>query len=241
MPLTDTAIKKAKPADKPVKMFDGGGMFLLVTPTGQRYWRLKYRFDGKEKLLAIGVYPETGLAVARKKREEARELLAAGVDPGAAKKEAKRQRALSVANSFEAVAREWFESQRGGWSATYADKVIASLEGDAFPILGSRPIAEIEAHHFVDVLRAIEARGVRETAKRVLQRCRAVFQFAVMTGRCTRNPANDVDAAIILKKGPAVQHMARVKPQQLGSMSFRVESNTVTGASPARTGWPAGA
>jgi integrase len=215
MPLTDTAIKKAKAADKPVKMFDGGGMFLLVTPTGQRYWRLKYRFDGKEKLLAIGVYPETGLAAARKKREEARELLAAGVDPGTAKKEAKRQRALSVANSFEAVAREWFEGQRGGWTATYADKVIASLEGDVFPALGSRPISEIEAHHLVDLLRAVEARGVRETAKRILQRSRAVFQYGIMTGRCARNPASDVDAAVILKKGPPVQHMARVKALEL--------------------------
>ncbi|WP_206953333.1 tyrosine-type recombinase/integrase [Trinickia acidisoli] len=215
MPLTDTAIKNAKAADKPIKMFDGGGLFLLVNPAGQRYWRLKYRFDGKEKLLAIGVYPETGLAAARKRRDEARELLAAGTDPGEAKKEAKRQRALSAANSFEAVAREWFEGQRGGWTAGYADKVIASLEGDVFPTLGARPIAEIEAHHLVDILRTVEARGVRETAKRILQRSRAVFQYGIMTGRCARNPASDVDAAVILKKGPGVQHMARVKALEL--------------------------
>ncbi|MGF6610761.1 putative nucleotidyltransferase [Paraburkholderia sp. WSM4175] len=215
MALTDTAIKNTKAAEKPNKLFDGGGLFLLITPAGQKYWRQKYRFGGKEKLLAIGVYPDVGLAAARKKRDEARELLAAGIDPGEARKDDKRLRALSAANSFEAVAREWFEGQRGGWTAGYAEKVIASLEGDVFPSIGSRPIAEIEAPRLVELLRTIEARGVRETAKRILQRSRAVFQSAIMTGRCARNPASDVDAAVILKKGPGVQHMARVKALEL--------------------------
>lgn len=215
MALTDTAIKNAKPTDKPYKLFDGGGLFLLVTPAGQKYWRLKYRHSGKEKLLALGVYPDVGLAAARKKREEARDGLAQGADPSAAKKETKRLAALSAATSFEAVAREWYESQRGGWSAGYAEKVIASLEGDVFPTLGDRPVTEIEAHHLVEVLRVVEARGVRETAKRILQRSRAVFQYGIMTGRCARNPASDIDAGVILKKGPAVQHMARVKSLEL--------------------------
>lgn len=215
MTLTDTAIKNAKPAGKAYKMFDGGGLFLLVTPASQKYWRLKYRLGGKEKLLALGVYPEVSLAAARKRRDEAREGLAAGGDPSEAKKETKRLAALSAATSFEAVSREWFESQRGGWSEGYAEKVMGSLEGDVFPTLGKRPIAEIEAHHLVAVLRGVEARGVRETAKRILQRTRAVFQYGIMTGRCARNPASDIDAGVILKKGPAVQHMARVKAVEL--------------------------
>nr|WP_057929031.1 integrase arm-type DNA-binding domain-containing protein [Burkholderia ambifaria] len=215
MPLTDKAIKNAKAGDKPVKLFDGGGMFLLVTPAGQRYWRLKYRVNGKEKLLALGVYPDVSLAVARKKRDEAREKLAAGIDPNEAKREVKRTARIAAASSFEAVAREWFDNQRAGWTETYAEKVIHSLEIDAFPKIGSRPIANIEAPEMLEIIRAIEARGVRETAKRLLQRSRAVFQYAIMTGRCTRNPSADIDAETILKKGPGVQHMARVKPLEI--------------------------
>ncbi|KGV91025.1 phage integrase family protein [Burkholderia pseudomallei ABCPW 30] len=215
MPLTDKAVKNAKAGDKPVKLFDGGGMFLLVTPAGQRYWRLKYRVNGKEKLLALGVYPDVSLAVARKKRDEAREKLAAGIDPNEAKREVKRTARIAAASSFEAVAREWFDNQRVGWTETYAEKVIHSLEIDAFPKIGSRPISSIEAPEMLEIIRAIEARGVRETAKRLLQRSRAVFQYAIMTGRCTRNPSADIDAETILKKGPGVQHMARVKPLEI--------------------------
>jgi hypothetical protein len=215
MPLTDTTIRNAKPNSKPLKLFDGGGLYLLVTAAGKKWWRLKYRFAGKEKLLALGVYPEVGLAAARRKRDEAREFLAGGTDPGEEKKEAKRLRILSAATSFEAVSREWFAGQKDGWSSVYADKVIASLEIDVFPTLGGRPITEIEAHHLVQIIRTIEARGVRETAKRILQRCRSVFQYGIMTGRCTRNPASEIDSAVILKKGPAVQHMARVKAAEL--------------------------
>lgn len=218
MALTDIAIKNARPSDKAYKLFDGGGLFLLITPANQKYWRLKYRHSGKEKLLALGVYPEVSLAAARKKREEARDSLAQGADPSAQRKEVKRLAILSAATSFEAVAREWFESQRGGWSAGYAEKVIGSLEGDVFPTLGDMPIADIEAHTLVGVLRAVEARGVRETAKRILQRTRAVFQYGIMTGRCARNPASDVDAQVILKKGPAVQHMARIRPLELPTL-----------------------
>lgn len=215
MPLTDKAVKNAKAGDKPVKLFDGGGMFLLVTPAGQRYWRLKYCVNGKEKLLALGVYPDVSLAVARKKRDEAREKLAAGIDPNEAKREVKRTARIAAASSFEAVAREWFDNQRVGWTETYAEKVIHSLEIDAFPKIGSRPISSIEAPEMLEIIRAIEARGVRETAKRLLQRSRAVFQYAIMTGRCTRNPSADIDAETILKKGPGVQHMARVKPLEI--------------------------
>lgn len=214
-PLTELQVRKAKPAEKPHRLADGKGLYLEVMPNGSKYWRLKYRFDGKEKRAAFGVYPEVGLTAARKKRDEARKLLAAGIDPSEQKKEDKRVRALEAVSTFEAVAREWFESQKGGWSEVYAGKVISSLEVDAFPKLGSKPIASIEAPHMLEIIRKIETRGVRETAKRVLQRSRAVFQYGIMTGRCSRNPAADIDAETVLKKGPGVQHMARVKAAEI--------------------------
>jgi len=192
-------------------MADGKGLYLEVMPNGSRYWRLKYRYNEKEKRAAFGVYPEVSLAEARDKCLAARKLLAAGLDPLEQKKEAKREKIAQAASSFEAVAREWFESQRGGWSDVYAGKVIKSLEVDVFPKIGNRPISQLDAPHMLEILRVVEARGVRETAKRVMQRSRAVFQYGIMTGRCSRNPAADIDVETVLKKGAGVQHMARVK------------------------------
>ena len=214
-PLTELQVLKAKPADQPYRLADGKGLYLQVMPNGSRYWRMKYRFDGKEKVASFGVYPEISLADARKACLSARQHLTAGTDPSAQKKEIKRARALEAASSFEMVAREWFESQKDGWTEVYANKVINSLEVDVFPRIGNKPIADVEAPRMLEILRAIEARGVRETAKRVLQRSRAVFQYGIMTGRCSRNPAADIDAETVLKKGPGVQHMARVKPMEI--------------------------
>jgi len=199
-------------------------MFLLVQPNGAKYWRLSYRFLGKQKTLALGVYPAVTLATARKKRDEAREQIAAGVDPGEAKKEARRAAEIAAANSFEAVAREWFDSQRPGWSDGYAEKVLNSLEVDVFPKIGSRPIAEIDSPQMLSIVREVEARGVRETAKRILQRSRAVFQYGIMTGRCSRNPAADIDAQTVLKKGPGVQHMARVKATEIPQLMRDIDA-----------------
>lgn len=210
-PLTDMQVRKAKPSDSPYRLADGKGLYLQVMPNGARYWRMKYRFDAKERLASFGVYPEVSLAEAREKCLAARKLLASGVDPGESKKELKRVRVMQAASSFEAVAREWFENQKDGWSEIYAGKVINSLEVDVFPRIGTKPIGDIEAPHMLELVRLVEARGVRETAKRILQRSRAVFQYGIMTGRCSRNPAADIDAETILKKGPGVKHMARVK------------------------------
>ncbi|KVR76116.1 tyrosine-type recombinase/integrase [Burkholderia vietnamiensis] len=215
MALTDLKVRTAKPAEKQQKLYDGGGLLLLITPAGGKRWIFKYRSDGKEKSLALGVYPDVSLGDARKRRDAAREKLAAGVDPSDAKKADKRAAKLAAANSFEAVAREWFETQRDGWSETYAGKVINCLEVDVFPRIGSRPIANIEAPELLEIARTVESRGVRETAKRVLQRSRAVFQYGIMTGRCSRNPAADIDAETVLKKGPGVRHMARVKATEI--------------------------
>ncbi|HEF4774672.1 TPA: tyrosine-type recombinase/integrase, partial [Burkholderia multivorans] len=189
-----------------------------------KYWRLSYRFLGKQKTLALGVYPAVTLATARKKRDEAREQIAAGIDPGEAKKEARRAAEIAAANSFEAVAREWFDSQRPGWSDGYAEKVLNSLEVDVFPKIGARPIAEIDSPQMLSIVREVEARGVRETAKRILQRSRAVFQYGIMTGRCSRNPAADIDAQTVLKKGPGVQHMARVKATEIPQLMRDIDA-----------------
>ncbi|AXF07332.1 integrase [Paraburkholderia graminis] len=215
VPLTELQVRRAKGSDRPYKLADGKGLYLQVMPNGARYWRMKYRFDGKEKVASFGVYPEVTLAEARDACLAARKQLSTGIDPSAYKHEAKRVRALVAASTFEIVAREWYQSQKGGWTDVYADKVIKSLEVDAFPRIGAKPIADIEAPHMLEIIRAIEARGVRETAKRVLQRSRAVFQYGIMTGRCSRNPAADIDVETVLKKGPGVRHMARVKPVEI--------------------------
>lgn len=215
VPLTELQVRRAKGSDRPYKLADGKGLYLQVMPNGARYWRMKYRFDGKEKVASFGVYPEVTLAEARDACLAARKQLSTGIDPSAYKHEAKRVRALVAASTFEIVAREWYQAQKGGWTDVYADKVIKSLEVDAFPRIGAKPIADIEAPHMLEIIRAIEARGVRETAKRVLQRSRAVFQYGIMTGRCSRNPAADIDVETVLKKGPGVRHMARVKPVEI--------------------------
>lgn len=214
-PLTELQVKKAKPAEQPYRLADGKGLYLQVMPNGSRYWRMKYRFDGKEKVASFGVYPEVSLAEARAACLAARKQLATGTDPTAQKQEQKRVRAREAASSFEVVAREWFETQRGGWTDVYAAKVINSLEVDVFPRIGSKAIGDIDAPAMLAILRAVEARGVRETAKRVLQRSRAVFQYGIMTGRCARNPASDIDAETVLKRSAGVSHMARVKSVEI--------------------------
>lgn len=220
----DIQVRNAKASAAPYKLTDGNGMFLLVQPNGAKYWRLSYRFLGKQKTLALGVYPAVTLATARKKRDEAREQIAAGIDPGEAKKDAKRAAEIAAANSFEAVAREWFDSRRPGWSDGYAEKVLNSLEVDVFPKIGPRPITEIDSPQMLSIVRKVEARGVRETAKRILQRSRAVFQYGIMTGRCSRNPAADIDAQTVLKKGPGVQHMARVKATEIPQLMRDIDA-----------------
>lgn len=200
MKLTNTAISNAKPKDKPFKLADGHGMYLLVTPGGGRYWRLKYRFGGKEKVLALGAYPAISLAVARRRCTEARELLAEGIDPGEAKQEAKRAAQEASDNAFETIAREWHERQKARWSADHAERVIHSLEVDVFPHLGKVSIADITAPALLRVLRKIESRGAHETRSKVGQRCGMVFRYGIATGRCSYNPATDLKGAFITPK-----------------------------------------
>lgn len=194
MALTDTAIKTAKPAAKPHKLADGGGLYLLTKPTGGKLWRLDYRHGGKRKTLALGAYPGVPLKLARQRRDEARELLARGVDPGEHRK-AVADKAL-VQDSFEAVAREWFAKFAPGWAPTHSEKIIRRLERDVFPWLGARPVGEITAPELLAVLRRIEARGRLETAHRAHQNCGQVFRYAVATGRAERDPSGDLRGAL---------------------------------------------
>ncbi len=224
MALSDLRVRNAKAEAAPYKMMDGGGMFLLVQPSGAKYWRWSYRFQRKQKTLALGVYPVVSLAAARRKCDDARQQLAAGIDPSQARKDAKQAAEAEAGNLFEIVAREWYDSQRPAWTDSYADKVMHSLEVDVFPKIGNRPIAEIDAPQMLALVRDVEARGVRETAKRILQRSRAVFQYGIMTGRCDRNPAADIDVKSVLRKGPGVQHMARVKVTEIPQLMRDIDA-----------------
>ncbi len=201
MKLSDPAVRKAKPEAKPYKRADGGGMYLEVMPNGSKYWRLKYRYAGKEKRLALGVYPDVPLTLARERCAEARKMLAQDIDPGEHKKAMKAAKAERAANSFEAIAREWFAKHSPGWAASHASKIIQRFEKDVFPWLGGRPIAEITAPELLAALRRIENRGALDTAHRAHQNCGQVFRYAIATGRAERDPSPDLRGALPAAKG----------------------------------------
>ena len=196
MPLSDLAIRSKAPGVKPVKLADGGGLYLLVNPNGARYWRMKYRWVGKEKLLALGVYPDTSLRLARSKRDEARQLLAAGVDPGAHKKAVRAATVDAAANSFEVIAREWFARQAPSWAPSHSGNILLRLENDVLPWLGRRPVSEINARELLTTLNRVVERGAVESAHRILQNLNQVFRYAIATARTDRNPAADLRGAL---------------------------------------------
>jgi len=216
MTLTDVAIRRAKATDKTQRLFDGGGMYLELSPAGGKWWRLKYRFGGKEKRLSLGTYPDTGLADAREKRDAARKLLAGGVDPSEQRKATKAAGNERAANSFEVIAREWHAKQSAKWVDLHASRIMLRLENDIFPWLGSRPIAEISAKDFLSTVNRIVDRGATESAHRVLQNCGQVMRYAIATGRAERNPVADLKGAL-----PAVKqthHAAIVEPGAIGAL-----------------------
>ena len=196
MRLTDMRVRNAKPRTKPYKLSDGGGMYMLVKPDGGRYWRLDYRFAGKRCTLSLGVYPTVTLSNARARREEARRLLAQNINPNAVKKASKRSAKIASANTFEAIAREWIANQRDRLAVQYSTRLVARLEADIFPHIGSRPIAEIDAPELLDVLRKVEKRGVIETARRLRQICGQVFRYAIASGRAKHDPSVDLRGAL---------------------------------------------
>ncbi|UGY16739.1 integrase arm-type DNA-binding domain-containing protein [Bradyrhizobium septentrionale] len=196
MPLTDVKCRNAKGKTSPYKLSDGGGLHLLVNADGARYWRLAYRWHGKQRTLALGVYPAVGLTEARAARDDAKRNLAADVDPSVVKRERKRAADIAIGNTFEAVAREWHENWKGGRTPYYAGQILRRLEADIFPAIGRRPIAELEPPELLDMLRKVEKRGVNETARRLKQLVGQIFRFAIVTGRAKRDPSSDLKDAL---------------------------------------------
>lgn len=210
--LSDAAVRNAKSKTKPYKISDGEGLFLVVMPNGSKYWRLRYFFFGKEKLLALGVYPDVTLADARDRRAQAKKVLAAGNDPGDAKKQAKQTAVLNATNTFEAIAQEWYEQRKHEWSPKTAGMVLDRLERHIQPRLGHQPIAEINAPGVLAVLRVVEASGALEMTRRVSHIISQVFSYAIATGRAERNPVNDLRGAL---KTPVVTHRAYLRESEL--------------------------
>lgn len=211
--LTDTRIRQAKPEAKPYNLYDTGGLYLTVAPTGAKWWRMKYRHAGKEKRMGIGAYPETSLADARAKRDTARAAIREGRDPAAERRADKLRAVLSAETSFEAIAREWLETQRKTLSASTFKKAEWTLLTQVCPWIGSQPITEVDAPALLSVLRRIEARGARDTAHRTKERCGQVFRYAIATGRASRDPSTDLRGALappLRKSRAAVTDPAKV-------------------------------
>ena len=220
MPLTKLSIQAAKAIDKASKLFDGRGLYLLVTPNGSKGWRFKYRLQSKEKLLSLGTYPEVSLADARERLEECRKLVAQGIDPSEFRK-LNRTRALErSANSFEAVALEWLAKKAATWSAGHKARLESRLSNDIFPLIGNQPIADISARQVLQVIRKIEERGAIESAHRALSNCSQIMRYAVQTGRADRDPCVDLRGALPSVK---IRHLAAVvKPQEIGNLLLKL-------------------
>ena len=215
MPLSDLEILKVKPLTKSFKMSDGGGLFLLVNPTGSKWWRFKYRFSDKEKLLSLGVYPDVPLKLARERREDARKLIAQGIDPGDARKQQKAARFDLAENCFEKIARQWFLTVKAEWTEKHAEKVLRRLERDAFPWLGVRPMNEITPPEVLAVIRRVEARAAY-TAKRVKENIGQAFRYGIQEGHCERDPTADLKGALRPVK---VKHFAALlEPKDVAEM-----------------------
>ncbi|HEY0665036.1 MAG TPA: integrase arm-type DNA-binding domain-containing protein [Gallionella sp.] len=212
MALTELEVKKAKVTDKLQKLTDGGGLFLLVHPNGSKYWRMAYRFGGKQKTLALGVYPDVSLSDARERREQARKLLANDTDPGAVKQAQKAAKIEIVDNSFATLAAELHKIRSPMWTPGHAKQWIGNLEKYALPVIGDRPIAEIEPMELVGIMRTVETNGTFETRDRLLQTISAVFKYAIATGRAKYNPA---EIRMALADRPKVEHFACITPDEL--------------------------
>lgn len=208
------------------KLHDGGGLYLWIYEDGRRYWRLRYWIDGKEKSLSLGVYPEISLKDARARRDENRKLMQDQVDPSAERKASKLRRRIASANSFEAVAREWYGKQLHTWVKHHADDVLRRLESNTFPFIGDRPIAQVEAPELLEMVRKMEKRGAYDLAHRVLQVCGQVFRYGIATGRCQRDVAADLRGALT----PHVKkHQAAVRPEELPDLLRAIETYAAKG------------
>lgn len=230
MTLTDTAIRTAKPLDKAYKMYDQGGLFLQVTPSGGKWWRFKYRFEGKEKLLSFGTYPEVSLLSARQRRDQARTLLASNppINPSEKRKDDKAERVANKTNTFELWAKKWWQHWHTSKSPRHADYVKRRLEADIYPSIGKLPINEIEAHQVVDTVKAIAERGALDIAKRAHQTIGQVFRYAIAhskESKATRNPASEIKPSDIIESRQKVNY-ARVELKELPQLLRAIDAST---------------
>lgn len=224
MALTDIAIKTAKPQDKAYKLFDGGGLYLEIAPSGGKWWRYKYRFGGKEQRLSLGTYPDVGLKEARTRHAAERQKIADGINPAETRKAEKLTSKISAANSFEVVAREWAVSYFTNKSASHHERTMRRLENYVFPWLGSKPISEINAPQILEVIKRIESLNKLETAHRTLQATSQVFRYAVQTGRALRDPSIDLRGAL---PAAVVKHMAAfTEPKQIAELLRAIDGFT---------------
>ncbi len=220
MPLSDMKIRNAKPREKFYKLTDGSGLYLHVSEGGGKWWRFKYRFSGKQKLLSLGTYPEISLIDARKRRDEARSQVAHGIDPGVVRK-AQKQASIEETETFEVIAREWHSKFTPTWKPRHVEGLITRLQRDVFPYIGARPIKDIKAPELLTVLRRIESRGALETAHRARSICGQIFRYAVATGRAERNPAVDLIGALPPVK--TINRAAITEPAKVGKLLRAIE------------------
>ena len=218
MPLTDTAIRATKPSQKQQKLFDGSGLYLLLFPNGSKVWRFKYHFQGREKLISLGSYPAVSLKDAREKASEARKALGSGKDPSAQRQQSK----LHHKNTFEILAREWYEKQAPAWSKTHAVTVMRRMETDLFPHIGAKPVSAIMPTELLALLRKIESRGAVTVARMARSLCSGVFRYAVMTGRAERDPAGDIRGAITAR--PTKNRAAITDPEKVGRLMLAIDA-----------------
>ena len=221
--LTDTRIKTAKPQAKLYKLVDERGLHLSVYPSGSKLWHMRYRFEGKEKTASLGKYPEVSLAEAREKRDQMRKLVANDIDPVHSQRAAKEAKQLAQAHSFEVVARTWFEGWRAARSPRHAEYVIRRLEVDVFPLIGSRPVSDIQAPELVKMMKAIQRRGALDIAKRCYQMTSQVFRYAIAHGIAERNPAGDVKPSDILPSRRQTNY-ARVDAKEVPVLLRAIEA-----------------
>ncbi|MGP1677359.1 MAG: tyrosine-type recombinase/integrase [Burkholderiales bacterium] len=226
MPLTDTAIRKAKSGAKPARFFDGGGLYLQVSPAGAKLWRFKYRFDGKEKLLAFGVYPDVPLASARQKRDNARKMLADGIDPSEKRKAAKATRAGLAANTYEVIGREWYAKTAPMLAENTKSKLLRFLETDVFPWIGARPIASLAAADLIKVIERIEQRGALDIARRVHNYMGRIFRYAVGRSLVSRDPSRDIELKDILPPEDVQHHASVTDPKAVGGLLRAIDGFT---------------
>ncbi|EPK4721978.1 tyrosine-type recombinase/integrase [Klebsiella oxytoca] len=223
MPLTDLEIRRAKPAEKTYTKADCNGLSLQIEPNGSKGWRFRYRFEGKAKMLSLGTYPKVSLSEARRRRDEAQDLLATGINPSDSRKEKKLAQQDRLGNTFEAIAREWYQRRYDLWAESYRTEMIATFEKDVFPHIGHRPIDSITPMELMAVLTRLEKRGATEKMRKVRQRCGEVWKYAIATGRALSNPAPDLASVMMPHKK---EHYAHLEVSELSDFFTVLQAYT---------------